>query len=400
MSPSKPTSLQRTVPTDPGGNTRLLFTSGPHIFACDVTLAPDQSRTYGVERAHVVYRAFLPTDIPSSFSGKYIKVAYWLTVCGQQPLHETVSLRVPLRVVNPLVFKRLGLMEWRSEDRAGVEAESQEVEPVDLSRAFHFVHNHTLPERGDSSFENEPRRTTEPSAFYETSPGVQRRTKMTEERAMRLQSRKAGQQLLKLGVQAVSAHVAHSIVPESFTIAKGEQLVGKVNLAKRTFQLGEAIKLALDFESARIPCYQYTVSLQSVEQIEEAARKDSGSELGQPHSECTMGAAATAQCVLSIPPQETAEFQTDVVSHSWYLHFDFVTGFETKERAKGEGEAGAPRSSTGPTRRVHDLRFFGAAGELQVDTLRWDIPIHVVAVGPVARASLHPPIHRLKFAAS
>lgn len=75
-------------------------------------------------------------------------------------------------------------------------------------------------------------------------------------------------------------------------------------------------------------------------------------------------------------------------------------GFETKERAKGEGEVGAPRSSTGPTRRVHDLRFFGAAGELQVDTLRWDIPIHVVAVGPVARASLHPPIHRLKFAAS
>jgi hypothetical protein len=177
-----------------------------------------------------------------------------------------------------------------------------------------------------------------------------------------------------------------------------------------------------------------------VEQIEEAARKDSGSELGQPvrrthvqHSECTMGAAATAQCVLSIPPQETAEFQTDVVSHSWYLHFDFVTGtlspahslavdcvhkaltrrvlystpvsgmhpgFETKERAKGEGAAGAPRSSTGPTRRVHDLRFFGSAGELQVDTLRWDIPIHVVAVGPVARASLHPPIHRLKFAAS
>ncbi len=52
--------------------------------------------------AAVVYRAFLPTDIPSSFSGKYIKVAYWLTVCGQQPLHETVSLRVPLRIVNPL----------------------------------------------------------------------------------------------------------------------------------------------------------------------------------------------------------------------------------------------------------------------------------------------------------
>jgi hypothetical protein len=36
---------------------------------------------------------------------------------------------------------------------------------------------------------------------------------MTEERAMRLQNRKAGQQLLKLGVQAVTAHVAHSIVP-------------------------------------------------------------------------------------------------------------------------------------------------------------------------------------------
>jgi hypothetical protein len=179
--------------------------------------------------AAVVYRAFLPTDIPSSFSGKYIKVAYWLTVCGQQPLHETVSLRVPLRVVNPLgtyhsllrpagrhcrhhtsshlrmwvvcrvyvacgsraVFKRLGLMEWRSEDRAGVEAESQEVEPVDLSRAFHFVHNHTQPgkppplfphtlrstiesliaaaaERGDGSFENEPRRTTEPRCVKTT----------------------------------------------------------------------------------------------------------------------------------------------------------------------------------------------------------------------------------------
>ncbi len=43
------------------------------------------------------------------------------------------------------VFKRLGLIEWRPEDRAGVEAESQEVEPVDLSRAFHFVHNHTQP---------------------------------------------------------------------------------------------------------------------------------------------------------------------------------------------------------------------------------------------------------------
>jgi hypothetical protein len=37
--------------------------------------------------------------------------------------------------------------------------------------------------------------------------------------------------------------------------------VGKVNLAKRTFQLGEAIKLVLDFESARIPCYQVRTSL-------------------------------------------------------------------------------------------------------------------------------------------
>ncbi len=37
--------------------------------------------------------------------------------------------------------------------------------------------------------------------------------------------------------------------------------MGKVNLAKRTFQLGEAIKLALDFESARIPCYQARTSL-------------------------------------------------------------------------------------------------------------------------------------------
>ena len=37
--------------------------------------------------------------------------------------------------------------------------------------------------------------------------------------------------------------------------------MGKVNLAKRTFQLGEAIKLALDFESARIPCYQVRTPL-------------------------------------------------------------------------------------------------------------------------------------------
>jgi hypothetical protein len=73
-----------------------------------------------------------------------------------------------------------------------------------------------------------------------------------------------------------------------------------------------------------------------------------------------------------------------------------VLGFEPKGKAEGEAAA-AP----GAIRRVvHDLRFFGAAGELPVDTLRWDVPIHVIAVGPVARAGLHPPIHRLKFAAA
>jgi len=39
-------------------------------------------------------------------------------------------------------------------------------------------------------------------------------------------------------------------------IARGEQLVGKVYMAKRTFQLGEAIRLGFDFESASVPCYQ------------------------------------------------------------------------------------------------------------------------------------------------
>lgn len=254
-SPSKPTSLQRTA-ANLGTNDRLIFTSGLHIFASDVALTPSQMRTF-------LFKAFLPLDIPTSFSGKHLKVAYWLTISGQEPLHETVSLRIPLRVINPLAFRGVLLKNWQTKERIEVGIDSQETSPRDLSHPFSFQsHGSYLDEHGDISLSvsvaNGAWKDTEQkwSQYHESSRSLQRKGKQKEENTFKLHRQKVSQKVLRLGIHALTNQVTQSVAPESFMIARGEQLVGKVYMAKRTFQLGEAIRLGFDFESASVPCYQ------------------------------------------------------------------------------------------------------------------------------------------------
>ncbi|XP_076068766.1 RAB6A-GEF complex partner protein 2 isoform X1 [Oratosquilla oratoria] len=157
-----------------------------------------------------------------------------------------------------------------------------------------------------------------------------------------------------------------------YNITNAQGKVVRFCLYKTSFRLGEDIVATFDFSDGEVPCVQYSVTLQSLEEIEEGCKRKPNQSptlvsYSKNHEVCLN--MANTHMVLPIPLYVTPTFTTNMVTLKWRLHFEFVTS--TKEI---EGPKMAEDSS-------QHIEWQGPA-TLDIETMVWDLPITIYPTAP------------------
>ena len=113
------------------------------------------------------------------------------------------------------------------------------------------------------------------------------------------------------------------------------------HLTKPVFKLGEDVIGRFDFSASSAPCYQVSVTLELLEQIDGASWKLAKAPDGttpatyEVHAERSVFCRDLSDCtvMLPIPLVATPDFDTDVVSVKWRLSFMFVIAKNPEEGA-------------------------------------------------------------------
>lgn len=160
--------------------------------------------------------------------------------------------------------------------------------------------------------------------------------------------------------------------PHNFNITNMRGKVAKFCIFKTVYRLGEDIIGTFNFSEGDIPCLQYSVSLQSEEEIQQQYQRRSGQAVSVTghgrHMESCLH-TASSHFSLPIPLNVTPGFSTDIVTLRWRLHFEFVTAREPMEP---------------PTvlQNQSEVTVWAGAEHVDVDTFSWDLPIKVLPTNP------------------
>ncbi|XP_060781186.1 RAB6A-GEF complex partner protein 2 isoform X2 [Neoarius graeffei] len=254
------------------------------------------------------YSELVPTDGPPSFRGQAVKYVYKLTIGCQRVNSPIKLLRVPFRV---LVL-------------------------------------HGMPE--PPFLQDEEVSPTNP--FLEEEEGGRRDTRPLE-RALDMLMITTSRRYL-------------------FNITNMRGKVAKFCIFKTVYRLGEDIIGTFTFSEGDIPCLQYSVSLQSEEEVHEQyqrrpAQAVSVTSHGRHLESCLH--TASSHFSLPVPLNVTPGFSTDIVTLRWRLHFEFVTAREPVEL---------------PTvlQNQSEVTVWTGAEQVDVDTFSWDLPIKVLPTNP------------------
>ncbi|XP_005105226.1 RAB6A-GEF complex partner protein 2 [Aplysia californica] len=260
------------------------------------------------------FEEVIPTDAPPSFRGQAVKYSYKVIVGTQRLEKATKMVRVPFRV---LVLYGL--------NDISVYNETEEIAPSNP-----FLHY----QRKENS-------------------------------------------VLDVALQIISTVTARK-APHSYNITNSRGRVAKFLLFKQAYKLGEDIVGMFDFSEGTIPCVQYSVTLQSEEQIsEECRRKPSqGTAVTSyvKHQEMCVHTVRTHMNI-PIPLTATPGFITDIVCQRWRLHFEFVTSLDEIGSPASLPDDGEERQWQGPSM-------------LNVETMVWDLPIKVFPTNPIHASSV------------
>ncbi|XP_048827274.1 RAB6A-GEF complex partner protein 2 isoform X2 [Brienomyrus brachyistius] len=256
------------------------------------------------------YSEVVPTDGPPSFRGQAVKYVYKLTIGCQRVNSPIKLLRVPFRV---LVLQ--GMPEPPS-------PQDEEVAPS--------------------------------NPFLDDEETGRRDTRPLEK-------------ALDMLMVTTSRRCPHL-----FNITNMRGKVAKFCIFKTVYRLGEDIIGTFNFSEGDIPCLQYTVSLQSEEDVQpQYQRRPNQSASVTSHGRHLESCLHTASSHFSlpIPLNVTPGFSTDIVSLRWRLHFEFVTAREPMEP---------------PTvlQNQSEVTVWTGAGLVDVDTFSWDLPIKVLPTNP------------------
>ncbi|XP_025077254.1 RAB6A-GEF complex partner protein 2-like isoform X1 [Pomacea canaliculata] len=261
------------------------------------------------------YEDAIPTDAPPSFRGQAVKYSYKFIIGTQRPGSATKLLRIPFRV---MVMPGLNDLS--------VYNETDEIRPSNP-----FLHN--------QGKENS---------------------------------------VLDIALQVMATVTARK-APHSYNITNVKGKVAKFMLFKQAFKLGEDIVGIFDFSEGTVPCVQFSVTLQSEEQISEECRRKPGQ-----GSAITSYVKQQEMCLhtvrtyinLPIPLTATPAFMTDIVCQRWRLHFEFVTSLSAISSAQ---DLAANAEQGGQWR---------GPATLDVETMVWDLPIKVFPTNPLHASSV------------
>ncbi|KAL3831384.1 hypothetical protein ACJMK2_023136 [Sinanodonta woodiana] len=261
-----------------------------------------------------IYEESLPVEAPPSFRGQAVKYSYKVTIGTQKFNEPTKLLRIPFRV---LVLYGLNDLS--------VYTDNGEVTP--------------------------------------TNPFLKTQQKENT--------------VLDIAMQVLATITARK-APHSYNITNARGKVAKCILFKQAYKLGEDIIGIFDFKDGTVQCVQYSVTLQSEEQISEECRKkpNQGTAITSyvRHQETCLH---TEKSYISIPIPLTATpgFITDIVCQRWRLHFEFITTCEPiKEPEK-------------PTKPDQSTTWRGPA-TLNVETMVWDLPVKIFPSNPLHASSV------------
>ncbi|XP_049601540.1 RAB6A-GEF complex partner protein 2 isoform X2 [Syngnathus scovelli] len=160
--------------------------------------------------------------------------------------------------------------------------------------------------------------------------------------------------------------------PHVFNITNVRGKVAKFCIFKTMYRLGEDIVGTFNFSEGDIPCLQYSVSLQSEEEIQQEYQRRPGQPLSVTghgrHLESCLH-TASSHFSLPVPLNVTPGFCTDVVTLRWRLHFEFVTARE-------------PADPPVIHQNESKSTVWAGAERVEVDTFSWDLPIKILPTNP------------------
>lgn len=160
--------------------------------------------------------------------------------------------------------------------------------------------------------------------------------------------------------------------PHMFNITNVRGKVAKFCIFKTVYRLGEDIIGTFNFAEGDIPCLQYSVSLQSEEEIQQQYQRRPGQATSVTghgrHLESCLH-TASSHFSLPIPLNVTPGFSTDIVTLRWRLHFEFVTAREPMEPPIVQ-------------QNQSEVTVWSGAEHVDVDTFSWDLPIKVLPTNP------------------
>jgi len=172
-------------------------------------------------------------------------------------------------------------------------------------------------------------------------------------------------------VQEVTSRKAASY----FVIANSKGKVCKFCMYKKNFRLGEDIVGSFDFTVGDVECVQYSVSLQSVEEVQDQfkAKEDLPDKVvnqSKQHEVCL--GFSQSHLVLPVPLHLTPSFSTNICKMKYILHFEFVTSVRGLE-LQGIPEEGSGSEWQGPTK-------------MDIETMVWDLPVTIHPTFPTHAA--------------
>ncbi|CAG4957443.1 unnamed protein product [Colias eurytheme] len=281
----------------------VVFHTKPKILFCDLTIPLGETKTFW-------YRESLPIEAPPSYRGNLVKYSYKVTIATQKVGSHIRMARIPFRVlpISPIM---------NMQDLAAL-------------------------------------------CGNETTDELQPTNPFSEERKVETP--------LTMALQVLQNLTARRS-PNSYMITNTRGKIGRFCLFKSAYKLGEDIVGTFDFSVGSVTCMQVSVSLQPEEVMKKRTptnntTKDTSSRsmtVARYH-EVTLG-LTHSQLILPIPLHITPAFDTEEVSLSWRLHFEFVTTHEKLLPSPDDKDWNAPLN-------------------VPIETMVWNLPVKIYSTLP------------------
>ncbi|XP_033108085.1 RAB6A-GEF complex partner protein 2-like isoform X2 [Anneissia japonica] len=260
------------------------------------------------------YFETIPQDAPPSYKGQSVKYSYKVTIGTQRVNSPTRLLRVPFRV---LVLYGLGETFFMDPD-----------DDFDTDNPF-------------------------------------------------LQGERKPNSLLDQAVQVLTTITSRKS-SNTYNITNAHGTVARFCIFKSAYKLGEDIIATFDFSNCPVSCIQYSVTLQSEEQITEECRRRSNQGVSicsySKHQEFCVH-ISKSHMILPIPLHLTPSFITDIVCLKWRLRFEFVTSKEPLPEQVIPADQSESATWQGPQ-------------SLGVETMVWNLPIKIMPTNPLHATSV------------